>query len=179
TDNEIRIQVKPQMSAEAYLVAHTKLKGDSPILAGPVSLFRDGAFVGQTHLPLLRPGQESDLAFGVDDQISVKRRTLKDERGEAGMLAKDSVVERHFVTEIENLRNKPVKIVVLETIPESQDEQIRAEVVTSTTTPGYMKDTQNVKGLLRWEVPLAAKQKSEVKLGWRVSWPKGENISGI
>jgi uncharacterized protein (TIGR02231 family) len=135
--------------------------------------------VGQTHLPLLRPGQESDLAFGVDDQISVKRRTLKDERGEAGMLAKDSVVERHFVTEIENLRNKPVKIVVLETIPESQDEQIRAEVVTSTTTPGYMKDTQNVKGLLRWEVPLAAKQKSEVKLGWRVSWPKGENISGI
>lgn len=179
TDNEIRIQVKPQMSAEAYLVAHTKLKGEAPILAGPVSLFRDGAFVGQAHLPLLRPGQESDLAFGVDDQISVKRRTLKDERGEAGMLAKDSVIERHFVTEIENLRTRPVKIVVLETVPESQNEQIRSEVVSSATTPDYKKDVQNVKGLLRWEVPLAVKQKSEVKLGWRVSWPKGENISGI
>lgn len=179
TDNEIRIQVKPQLSTEAYLVAHTKLKGEAPVLAGPVSLFRDGAFVGQAGLPLLRPGQESDLAFGVDDQVSVKRRVLKDERGEAGVLTKDSVLERNFVTELQNLHKKQIEVVLLETIPASQNEQVGVQIVDAATTPGYKQDVKNIKGLLRWSVPLQPQQKSEVRLGWKVNWPKGQNLSGL
>ena len=179
TENEIRIQVKPQMSTEAYLVAHTKLKGEAPVLAGPVSLFRDGAFVGQAYLPLLRPGQESDLAFGIDDQVSVKHRILKDERSESGVLAKDSVLERNFVTELQNLHNKPVSVIVLETIPVAQDKQITVSVIEDKTTPGYKKDPDNVKGLMRWAVPLEPKQKAEVRLGWKVGWPKDQPLSGL
>ena len=179
TDSEIRIQVKPQISNEAYLVAHSKLKGESPILAGPVSLFRDGAFVGQSRLPLLRPGQESDLAFGIDDQISVKRRTLKDERGETGVIARDNTQERHFVTELQNLHKEKIKIVVLETVPVARDKQIGVEIMVKQTTPGYEKDKDNVKGLLRWEVPLKSKQKSELMLGWKVTWPKDQVIRGL
>ena len=179
TDSEIRIQVKPQISNEAYLVAHSKLKGESPILAGPVSLFRDGAFVGQSRLPLLRPGQESDLAFGIDDQVSVKRRTLKNERGEAGIIARDNTQERHFVTKLQNLHKEKIKIVVLETLPVARDKQIGVEIMVKQTTPGYEKDKDNVKGLLRWEVPLKSKQKSELKLGWKVTWPKDQAIHGL
>ncbi|MFH1159227.1 MAG: mucoidy inhibitor MuiA family protein [Pseudomonadota bacterium] len=179
TESELRIQVKPQISNEAYLVPHLKLKGEAPILAGPVSLFRDGAFVGQSRLPLLRPGQENDLAFGVDDQISVRRRVLKDERSEAGVIARDNVQERHFVTELQNLHKEKVKIVVLETVPVPQDKQIGVEIVAGQTTPGYEKDKDNVKGLLRWEVPLESRQKSELRLGWKVTWPKDQAISGL
>ena len=179
TENEIRIQVKPQLSAEAYLVAHTKLRGEAPILAGPVSLFRDGSFIGQANLPLLRPGQESDLAFGIDDQVSVKRRVLKDERSEAGVLTKDSVQERNFVTELQNLHSKPVTVVVLETIPVAQNKQINIMLVDDRTTSGYIKDPDNVKGLMRWSVPVASKQKAEVNLGWKVSWPKDQMLSGL
>lgn len=179
TENEIRIQVKPQISQEAFLVTHTKLKGESPILAGPVSLFRDGAFVGQANLPLLRPGEESDLAFGVDNQVSVRRRIMKDQRSEAGLIAKDSILERNFVTELQNLHSKPITIVVLETMPVAQDKLINVLVVEDKTTPGYLKDPDNVKGLMRWAVPLEPKAKSEVSLGWKVSWPKDQNISGI
>ncbi|MCK5659466.1 MAG: mucoidy inhibitor MuiA family protein [Alphaproteobacteria bacterium] len=179
TDSEIRIQVKPQISSEAYLVPHLKLKGEAPILAGDVSLFRDGAFVGQSRLPLLRPGQESDLAFGIDDQISVRRRVLKNERSEAGIIARDNVQERHFVTELQNLHKEKVKIVVLETIPVPQNKQIGVEIVVGQTTPGYEKDKDNVKGLLRWELPLEPKQKSELRLGWKITWPKDQAISGL
>ncbi|MCK4944824.1 MAG: mucoidy inhibitor MuiA family protein [Alphaproteobacteria bacterium] len=179
TDSEIRIQVKPQISSKAYLVPHLKLKGEAPILAGNVSLFRDGAFVGQSRLPLLRPGQESDLAFGIDDQISVRRRVLKNERSEAGIIARDNVQERHFVTELQNLHKEKVKIVVLETIPVPQNKQIGVEIVVGQTTPGYEKDKDNVKGLLRWELPLEPKQKSELRLGWKITWPKDQAISGL
>ena len=179
TDNELRIQVKPQLSTEAYLVAHTKLKGESPILAGRVSLFRDGAFIGQAHLPLLRPGQENDLAFGIDDQVSVRRQVMKDQRSEAGVLSKDSVLERRFVTEIENLHKEPVDIYVLETMPTSKDKAINIDVIANATTSGYEKDVDKVVGLLRWKMPLTAKQKKDVKLGWKVSWPKDKSLSGL
>jgi uncharacterized protein (TIGR02231 family) len=179
TENELMIEIKPQMSTEAYLVSHAKLKGEAPILAGPVSLFRDGAFVGQSHLTLLRPDQETDLAFGVDDQVSVRRNVLKDERSEAGVIARDNILERHFVTEVQNLHKDKVKVVVLETMPVAQDKQIGVEILKDMTTPGYKEDLKNIKGLLRWEMPLEPKQKSELKLGWKVSWPKDQQINGL
>ena len=46
TESILQVHVKPQLSTEAFLVAKAKLKGESPILPGSVSLFRDGAFVG-------------------------------------------------------------------------------------------------------------------------------------
>jgi uncharacterized protein (TIGR02231 family) len=179
TDSKMKVQIKPQMSTDAYLVAAAKLKGESPVLPGLVNLFRDGAYVGQNSLPLLRPGEDQDLAFGVDDQISVKRKVLKDERSEAGVINRDSVIEKHFVTEIQNLHTMKVDVSVLETVPASQDKQIRVEILPDQTTAGYKKDVRHVTGLLEWALALDPKQKSDLKLGWKVSWPKDKNISGL
>ncbi len=178
-DSEMRILVKPQLSNEAYLVAHTTLKGEAPILPGPVSLFRDEAFVGQSNIPLLRPGQENDLAFGADDQVSVKRHVLKDETGEGGMIARSNVLERDFVTELQNLHKKKVNVIVEEAIPVAQDGKVGAEILTGQTTPGYEEDKDNIKGLLEWKAPLDPTQKSEIKLGWKVTWPKDSEITGL
>ncbi len=179
SDSKMQIQIKPQISTDAYLVANTTLKGESPILPGAVNLFRDGAFVGQSSLPLLRPGEDQDLAFGIDDQVSVKRKVLKDQRSEAGVISKDTVLERHMVTEIQNLHTTAVAVSVLETVPASQNKEIRTEVLADKTTPGYKEDLKNVKGLLNWTVQMEPKQKSEVKLGWKVSWPQDKTLSGL
>ncbi|HTK83610.1 MAG TPA: mucoidy inhibitor MuiA family protein [Patescibacteria group bacterium] len=179
TDSKIQIQIKPQLGSEAYLVAKTKLKGDSPILPGQANLFRDGAFVGQDHLPLLRPGEEHGMYFGIDDQVAVKRKVLKDEKSEAGIIAKDNVLERDFITELQNLHSKPVEVVVKETSPVGRTDRITVDIVGDATTPGYKTDIDNVKGQLEWTIPMAAKEKKELKLGWKVSWPKDMGLSGL
>jgi uncharacterized protein (TIGR02231 family) len=179
TESTLQIHVKPQLSTEAFLVAKAKLKGDSPILAGQVSLFRDGAFVGKSNLPLLRPDEEHSLFFGADDQVSVKRKVLKDEKTEAGMILRDNIQERHFITEIQNLHTKPVTIVVKESTPVGRNDKITTDIVKSETTSGYEQDSANIKGLLRWEFTIEPKAKKDVKLGWKVTWPKDTNLSGI
>ncbi len=179
TENQLQIQVKPQMSTEAYLVARSKLKGEAPVLPGQVSLFRDGAYVGQSFLPLLRPGEEQDLSFGIDDQVSAERRVMKDERSEDGVIARDNAIERHFVTELQNLHAKPVDIVVLETIPVAQNEEIKVDIIKNATTQGFVADKDNIKGLLEWKMKLAPKEEKAVNLGWKVSWPKDHQLSGI
>lgn len=179
TTSALEIHVKPQLSADAFLVARTKLKGDAPVLPGKLSLFRDGAYVGQAHLPLLRPQGEHVLFFGVDDKVSVKRKTLKDEHKDAGIIMRSNAHERHLVAEIENLHKQSVKLVVKETIPVGQDEKIETEILKAQTTQGYEEDAANIKGMLRWEIPLAAKEKKDLRLGWKVTWPKDHQISGL
>lgn len=179
TESKSHVQVKPQFSNEAFLVVAAKLKGDAPILPGQVNLFRDGAFIGQSYVPMLRPNDEQELSFGVDDNVTVRRNTLKDESSESGLIAKDSVIERHFTTEIRNLHKTPIEVVVMESTPVSQDERVRVEVLKDKTTAGYESDYKDVKGILRWTQKIEPAQASSVNLGWRVNWPKGENISGL
>lgn len=179
TDNKIEIHIKPQLSSDAFLVAKTKLKGESPALPGQVSLFRDGAYVGQDTLPLLRPGEDHALFFGVDDQVAVKRKVLKDEKGEAGIITKDSVLERDFVTELQNLHTRSVDVVVKETVPAGRNDKITVEVLPDSTTAGYQQDAANIKGMLQWQFTLVPKEKKNLNLGWKVSWPKDMSLSGL
>jgi uncharacterized protein (TIGR02231 family) len=178
-ESKLQVHIKPQMSAEAYLVVRSKLKGDAPILPGQVNLFRDEAYVGQSMLPMLRPDEEHDLYFGVDDQVAVKRKVVKDERKEAGVIAKDAILERSYVTELQNLHTAPIDIVVKETIPAPRNEKIRVEIGKETTTPGYEVDAGNIKGLVDWQFKMEPKEKKDLKLSWTVSWPSDMTMSGL
>jgi len=179
TENTLEVQVKPQIDTKGYLVAKAELKGEAPILPGKVSLFRDGAYIGQSYTEMLRPGDEAQLAFGIDDNVSVTRKTLVDKSSEAGVISKSNVQERGYVTRIKNLHKKAISLAVLETVPVSQDERITVSILKDKTTQGYKSDVDDVKGLLRWATKLEAKKEVEVKLGWQVSWPKDEAISGL
>ncbi len=177
--SKLEIHIKPQLSGDAFLVAKSTLKGETPILPGQVNLFRDGAFVGQSFTRLLRPDEETDFYFGIDDQVSVKRKVLKDERKEAGVISRDTVLERNYATEVQNLHKDPVYVVVKETVPAPRNEKIVVEIGKDTTTAGYKDNSDNIKGMLYWEFPLAPKEKKVLKLGWTISWPKDFTVSGL
>jgi uncharacterized protein (TIGR02231 family) len=179
TENMLQIHIKPQINNSAYLVGKMTLKGDAPILPGQASLFRDGAYVGQAYLSLLRPNEKTTLSFGIDDQVSVERHVMKDESGEDGVLTKDNTQEKRFKTVVKNLHNMKVDIVLFETVPVAKDEKLKIEVLSKATTEGYQNDTDNVKGLFSWGFTLKASEEKEINLGWKVSWPSGLNISGL
>lgn len=180
TENKMEVHIKPQRSSHAYLIAKTTLKGDAPILPGQVSLFLDGSFVGKISIPMLRPGKDYDLSFGIDDQIEVQHKTLKDEQSESGIIiAKSKVIERRYITEIQNLRKKNVDIVLLQTLPASKNEDIKTTLLPEHTSPGFKEDHDNLKGLTSWSFALKPQEKKDIKFGWRVSWPEDQNITGL
>ena len=179
TDNRLQIQIKPQVSNEAFVVSHAILAGEAVLLPGKASLFRDGAYVGQLELPLLRPGQAQDIGFGVDDRIAITRNILKDMRSNPTLLSRDNQWERHVATVIMNQGTAAADIMVLETMPVPRHDTIDVEILEEQTTQGYEQDIDDVKGLLRWHIPLAAGEQTRLTLGWRVSWPKDQEISGL
>lgn len=178
-DSEVMVKIKPQVAPGAFLIAATKLGGETPLLPGSASLFRDGAYIGSLDLPLLRPGEQTDLGFGMDDQVVVKQRVLKDETGESGVIARDTTRTRHTITEVQNLHRTPVKVVVLQTVPVPRNERIKLEILPDLTLAGYDKAVDNIPGQLRWTLTLAPQQKQDIGLGWTLSWPKDNTLSGL
>ena len=171
-------QVRPALSTNAFLVAKTKIAGEAPLIPGDASLFRDGVYIGNMKLPLVRPGDETTVSFGIDDQVTVKRQVLGDVRGSSGVISKDTTQERRVTSEIHNLHKSPVALDVLETIPVPRNDQIKVAILPDATTPGYAENAQNTTGLAEWHMDLAADAKTDVKLGWKVSWPDGKQITG-
>jgi uncharacterized protein (TIGR02231 family) len=171
-------KIKPLIDQQAYLVAITKLGGETPLLPGRANLFRDGAFIGTSDLAMLRPGQETDISFGIDDQMVVKHDIVKDEVGEDGVISRDSTRTRLTATSVQNLHKIPVSVMVLQTIPSSQNEDIKVQILPETRS-GYDRDVDNITGQLRWNFTLQPQQKDEVRLGWSLSWPKGQSLTGL
>lgn len=171
-------QIKPMLDAQAYLVATTTLGGESPLLPGRANLFRDGAFIGNSELPMLRPGEKAEIGFGIDDQIVVKHDVVVDTQGENGVISRDSTRTRTTVTEVQNLHRMPVTVSVIQTIPSSQNEDIKVQLLPETRA-GFEKDVDNITGQLRWTFPLQPQKKDSVRLGWTMSWPKGQSLNGL
>jgi uncharacterized protein (TIGR02231 family) len=179
TESSMHVEVKPQKSEKAYLVSNVTVKGKSPLLPGRVNLFRDGAYIGKTNVSLLRPGKETTLGFGIDDKVSVERQVLKDKKSESGIISTGKVLEKHYVTTITNLHERDIDVVVSETTPVAKNEKVTAEIVKKVTTEGYTKGAEDKKGLLRWSYTLAPDTEKRVKIGWRIGWPEGEDITGL
>jgi hypothetical protein len=67
----------------------------------------------------------------------------------------------------------------METAPVTKNEKITVTILPDATTPDYVKDAEHITGLLMWKQDLPADGKSEIKLGWRISWPQDSQITGL
>lgn len=179
TTSRRHLQVTPHLSRQALWVSRMELQGETPLLAGTASLFRDGAYIGRLQLPLLPPGQPHDIGFGIEDRLVVTRRILTDTRRDTTLLSRDRHQERHTVTILKNRLPRPIHVAVLETIPTPRHERLRVEIQKSATTAGYDTDHNDIKGLLHWKLELAPGEEARIKLGWKVSWPGDVEVRGL
>lgn len=175
----LKTHIKPQVTDKAYLVAHGEIKGEATLLSGPLNLFRDNAFIGRTHFAMLNPGQEVELSFGIDDQIEIDRKLIKDEVSESGMFVGSKVIERTYSTSVKNLRNQSVSIVLDEVVPAPQDKKVEFEILADATSAGYEKNADKFSGLLRWEFDLEPNKDQDVELSWRIKWPEDDLLVGL
>jgi uncharacterized protein (TIGR02231 family) len=94
----------PEVSGLVFLEAVLR-NGERPLLAGPVTLLRDGAHVGVGDLDYVGPGEPFTLSFGSDDRfdLAYERKVVTEER----MLGRDRPV---YVHEVELLSRVPDRI---------------------------------------------------------------------
>ena len=175
---KLAVRAVPKQAPFAHLYATVTYHGAEPLLPGQVSVFRDGAFVGTDVMDMLRPQEEEQLGFGVDDKVRVEYRLETGEQSTSGLFTEDNRIERRYRVEVANHHSKPMEITVLDALPVSQDERIEVETLSGTTRP-TTEDWEDHKGVLAWTYEFKPAEERIITFGYGVTYPEGTVVAGM
>jgi uncharacterized protein (TIGR02231 family) len=173
-DPVLTARTVPKAEQKAYLYAKLTMARGTPVLPGMVSLFRDATFVGNGQLPLLAPGEEHELGFGVDDMIRVRHAIVEDKRGETGLIATSKTDVRNYRITVKNLHERAIQLRVLYQIPVAQNDAIKIEL--QGRTAPTRRDVEDKRGVLAWDMTLTPDEEKAVEFGYRVTWPGAKKV---
>jgi uncharacterized protein (TIGR02231 family) len=161
-------RTSPRVDASAYLVADlVRPAGVWP--AGPVQLYRDGAFVGNGQWPTASDAR-LNLSFGRDELVRVQVEPERDSQGSGGFVGTraERKVQRGYV--IENRHKTPIAVQVLEAAPVSIDEQVRVAATFAPQPSDFAWNKQP--GMAMWTADLDAGKSLSVAADYTISYPK-------
>ncbi len=170
----LTVRVVPKRDEKAFLYAKMTIARGTPILPGPVSLFRDATFVGSGRLPLLAPGEEHELGFGVADAVKVKHAIAEEKRSESGIITSSKTDTRNYRITAKNLFERAVNLVVLDQVPVSQNADIKVELIGKTAPTKQNVDDK--RGVVAWEMKLEPNEEKVIEHGYRVTWPSAKKV---
>ncbi len=170
----LSIKTVPKDDAKAYLYAKLAMPQSTPLLPGPVSLFRDGTFVGQGRLPLLSPNETHELGFGVDDLVRVKHALVEEKRGETGLISTSRTDVRTYKLTVKNMHERAIAVMVIDQVPVSNNQDIKVEL-TGKTQP-TTTNLEDKRGVLSWDLTLEPDQEQAIDFGYRVVWPAAKTV---
>jgi uncharacterized protein (TIGR02231 family) len=115
----------PKVNSLAFLVCRTA--SDAELLSGPLNVYFSGRYVGKTTLAEKRPGKEFYLNLGADREVKVQRVKSRDKLKETlfGMERNTAVRELSYTLTVENLKDKPVTVRILDAVPVSRTDRIQ------------------------------------------------------
>lgn len=173
---EIAIKSVPALDAAAYLEGHFVNEEEAPLLPGDVALYRNGSYVGHGSLGLVATGDALDLGFGVDERVKITRVPVKRRENEPNWFGQTKTETREFKTTVKNLHEFPVKIVVVDQIPISENTAIVVEQLPTTTTPTE-KTVADKRGVMSWTYDYTPGQTRELRLAYRMKWPGDREVT--
>lgn len=164
----------PSRDISAYLVVDSTNALAEVILPGRATLYADGGMVGMTDLPLTPAGEKMKLGFGAIDGIVLERRVPERAEGGRGMIRRDTALEETVILSAKNLTGRDYALRLIDQVPISEQEDLQISW-TASIDPSET-DPEGERGLLVWDMPLAAGETQEITLESSIRWPEGKRI---
>ncbi|MBS1544651.1 MAG: DUF4139 domain-containing protein [Bacteroidetes bacterium] len=165
--------VAPKLDMDAFLLAKGTGWEEFSLLPGEANIFFEGTFVGKT---AINPNSIKDtlaISLGRDKRIVVKREKVKDftTRKAIGSNIRETYA---YEVSVRNAKQEPIRIVVEDQVPVSQNSQIEV-LVSDNGGAAYNKDT----GKLQWTWTLQPNETKKATFKFEVKYPKDKQISGL
>lgn len=141
--------------------------------SGRAALFHAAEFVGATDLQTWSPGEEMELALGLDDRVRVERKLVQRSAGKA-LVGGTRRHEVRYRIDVANYGPAPVTVTVLDQVPVSTSAEIVVRDVHVQPKPQEVTDL----GEVRWLLTLAAGAQQQLELGFRVDVVKQATLVG-
>ncbi|TDW21882.1 DUF4139 domain-containing protein [Kribbella kalugense] len=172
-DAKLDYVTAPVRSTDVHLRATVVNSSAHTLPTGKASVFHDADFVGSAALPLWAPGEDVELALGLDDRIRVERKLVRREASKA-TLGSTRRRQVEYETKIENHTPRDARITVLDQLPVARDHEITVKPLTAEPEPAETTDL----GVITWKLDLAAGKETTLKLAFRVDTGKSVDLTG-
>lgn len=165
--------VTPKLDLDAFLLAKITGWEDLNLLPGEANIFFEGTFVGKTFIDPNSIRDTLSVSMGRDKRIVVKREKVK-ALSSRKVIGTNEKQESAWEITVRNTKSDPVKVVVEDQIPVSQNNQIEVTVVDI----GGAKQDINT-GKLTWKLNLKPAENKKLAYKFEVKYPKDRRISGL
>lgn len=167
---EVMARAVPLRDQTAYLVASFTNDADEILLpTGQSEFYLDGTFVGLRPTPLIAAGDETDFSFGPIEGLRLKRTVLDRSEGDRGVISRNNRREEVVEIELRNLTGEAWDVRLLDQVPYSEQEDLDVDW-TAVPMPSET-DVDGERGILAWDLDLAAGETEVVRLTQILTWP--------
>ncbi|WOP15813.1 DUF4139 domain-containing protein [Ottowia sp. SB7-C50] len=171
-DARLVVRTTPALDAAAYLIADLAAPpGVWP--AGPVNLYRDGAYVGNSRFDaaaLPRTG----FAFGRDELVHVRVEQPAQTEGTGGFIGSRNERRISRLYTVDNRHREAITLQVLDAAPVAEHDDVRVD---SRYQPEpQSKAWNNQPGSVMWQQPLAAGASQRFSAEHTITWPKDARL---
>jgi uncharacterized protein (TIGR02231 family) len=173
----------PLLTDYVYEEASLVNQGEQVLLAGPVTAFVEGQFVGQGQLPTVAVGEPFVLGFGIDSTLRASRELVqKTENIQGG----NREVTFTYRLSVENFGARPATVRVIDRLPVSRGSQIKVTLLggddTLSEDPTYRRDLRG-KGILRWDLEVPAQtfglSAASQEYKFQIAYDKQMTVTGV
>jgi uncharacterized protein (TIGR02231 family) len=172
-DAELDYVTAPVRSTDVHLRATVVNGSQHALPAGRAAVFHEADFVGSAVLPVWAPGEDVELALGLDDRVRVERKLVRRTASKA-TLGSTRKREAEYETTIANHTPRPIRLTVLDQLPVSRDHEITVKQLVADPEPAETTDL----GVLTWKLELEPGQETKVRFGLRVESGKSVDLAG-
>jgi uncharacterized protein (TIGR02231 family) len=171
---EWQYRVMAKQVSFAYLQAVVRNPEDGvTMLPGQANLFRDGAFVGTSHLAHIAPGQIFKVDLGIDETVQVER-DLIDRQANKKFISGLRQITYSYRIKLTNLQPQRLQLQVIEQLPVSRHERVKVKLLQS-----LPRLEVGELGLLEWMILLQPQQTQEVSYEFSIEHPPEWKITGL
>ncbi len=163
----------PKLDKDAFLTAAITGWEDMNLVAGKMSIFFEGSFVGESFIDPASVLDTLNVSLGRDKRIVIKRTLLREKSGNQ-FLGGNRVVDRKYEIVIKNTRKEKIELVLEDQIPVSRVKEI--EIKDTDLNGGELNaDT----GIVTWKLNINPGDTEKKTLGFAVKYPKDKIIIGL
>ncbi len=143
----------PVLTSQVYREAELLNTSDEDLLAGPITVYLEGRFMGRAEIMTVARGQTFVVGFGADPQLRA-RRELADRAENLQGGNRELAFKYRLV--VENFKGEAVPVRVFDRLPYSdRPNDVRVQLGDPkdplSTDKVYLR-TERPKGLLRWDI---------------------------
>lgn len=162
--------VLPKLEKKAYISAFIPDWTKYKLLDGPVYIFWNNEFKGQSYLSTNAMKNYVELSIGADKGITVNREIVQSNSSKQVLISSNKATRTWKIT-LSNTKDTPVDIAVKDQYPLSNDEDITVDLLQS---QGASVDKST--GIITWRTTLQPGEEKKFEFTYRVKYPVGKSL---